>query len=370
VLWAIRGNKMIPSLFTQLKQHLQHQKQKRQITPWDTMLFLRQFATLIAAGVPIIQSCTILEKSQAKIALRRLIYAIKRDILAGKTLSHCLQRYPHYFDHLTCQLIKIGEHTGRLDHLLLTIANHQEKYLAFRKRIQQALFYPSLILITAFIITFCMLIFIIPRFAELFQDMQTHLPLLTRLIFYISKQLRSHLLLLLTLVIAFTFLTTKTKYAPVIKQCLKRTLTQLPFIQSSLHKTKLARFARHLALTLTAGIPLTDALLLTSSLDQDFHPTLRHLQTKIRSGLQLHRAMETLPCFPLLMIQMIKVGEESGKLEHMLDKLADFFESDIDQLLHQLTQLLEPLIMIVLGVLIGGLVMGMYLPIFKLGSRL
>ncbi|TAK79237.1 MAG: type II secretion system F family protein [Gammaproteobacteria bacterium] len=360
------------NLIMSLKHYLHHRKQKHSISTRDTALFFRQFATLIAAGVPIIQSCTILEKSQEKTALRLLIYAIKRDILAGKTLSHCLQRYPHYFDPLTVQLIKIGEHTGRLDTMLLIIATHQEKHLAFRKRIQQALFYPVLILITALIITFCMFIFVIPRFAELFQDMQTSLPLLTRLIFYLSAKLRECLFPALALTLVLITLSIRGKYSTPIKRYFQHTFSTLPFIHTTLHKIKLTRFVRYLALTLTAGLPITDALALAgaSSQDPSFTTAILQLQSKIRTGLSLHRAMETLPHFPTLMTQMVKVGEESGKLESMLDKLADFFESDIDHLLHHLNQLLEPLIMVVLGVLIGGLVIGMYLPIFKLGSRL
>ncbi len=345
---------------------------RKNISTTDIAIFLRQFATLIAAGIPLIQSCEILEKSQEKTACRSLIYAIKREMLTGKTLFYCLHLHPKQFDSLTCHLIKMGEHTGKLDSVLMTIADHHEKNLAFIKRIKQALFYPCLITLTAFIVTFCMLLFVIPRFAELFYATQTSLPLLTVWIFSLSAALKHHLGMGAgLLLIGGLYLYYGAGYHQ-LRNCLQRLMTYLPLIKTYVRKIILARFVRNLAITFTAGLAITDALSLAANTtgDAQFIKLIRHLSNKIQAGVSLHQAMETLAYFPNLMVQMVKIGEESGMLTHMLDKMAVFLESEIEQVIIILSELLEPLIMIVLGVLIGGLVIAMYLPIFKLGSAL
>lgn len=353
------------------KQWLQQRKQMAHITLLDISIFLRQFAVLIAAGIPIIKSCDILEKSQEKMAVRLLIYSIKREILAGKNLFYSLQQHSLYFDELTCELVQIGESTGKLDTLLMTIAHYQEKNIDFKNRLKQALFYPSIIIITSILITFCMFIFVIPRFAQLFADMQGSLPWITRAIFYLSAGLLQHIQWLFIFLILFIFFIVKGSRSVHFKHALKKLMLQFPLIKPSLYKITLARFARNLSLTLAAGLPMTDALKLTVNTckQPDFASHLRQLRYKVSSGQQLHIAMGA-HFFPPLMIQMIKIGEESGTLELMLDKMADFFDADVDQLFAKVSQLFEPLIMLVLGVLIGGLVIGLYLPIFKLGSAL
>lgn len=354
---------IIPSLFT---------FKKRQITTSDAVIFLRQFATLIEAGIPLIQSCDLLEKSQEKTALRLLIYSIKREILAGKTLFHSLKPHPSVFDELTCQLIHMGECTGNLDKMLSLIARHQEKNLAFKKRIQQALFYPLVISITAFVMTFSLFMFVIPRFAELFHDTTVKLPLLTAWIFYCSDLLQRYSGLCLVILLSFLWVLFRSPYSRAIKRGLYQTLIQLPLLKSYMRKIILARFARNLAIALSAGIPLIEALSLTAATsgNMEFTGLITKLRNKIRSGLQLHYVMGLFPYFPALMVHMVRIGEESGKLEHMLDKTADFLEAEIDHFTGKLSQLLEPLIMLVLGVLIGGLVISLYLPIFKVGSAL
>jgi type IV pilus assembly protein PilC len=334
--------------------------------PWinksDIAAFIRQLATLVSAGISIIQCCDILEKSQDKPALRLLIYTIKKDILTGKSLHACLQPYPHYFDILTRQLIEISEHTGRLDTMLTMVADVQEKNIAFAKRIKQALFYPCILLITASLTTVGMLLFIVPRFADLFSDSTIPLPLLTHVIFYLSLQLRTHGVLLLCFLVGL--LTCVFNYRHQI-----HINSKLPIFNYYTRKLILARFTRHLAITLGAGIPLLSAIQLTSHTyhQREFTHSLLLLQNNLNAGMQFHQAMDTLDFFPPFMMQMIKIGEESGTLDHMLHKVADSLEATIDEMLLRLNQLLEPLIMLVLGALIGGLVIGMYLPIFNIG---
>lgn len=346
-------------------------KLKQGLTLTDKVIFLRQFATLLTAGVPLIQSCDLLERSQSKTALRLLIYSVKRDIISGKSLFQSLAPH-HFFDALTLQLIHLGECTGQLDKMLVTIAKHQEKNLALKKQIQHALFYPSFIALAAIGMTLSLLIFIVPRFADLFHDIQGTLPFLTRYVFYLSGFLQRYGLFLLFSGLLFSYVVYRTMIIPSIKQALRQGISRLPFIKSYAHKIVLAQFTRNLAITINAGLPLIDALSLAAS---PCHNTalnllITMLRNKVKTGLQLHQAMSVFPFFPLLMVQMVKIGEEAGKLEQMLDKSADFFEADVAEYISRTTQLLEPLIMLVLGVLIGGLVISMYLPIFKVGSAL
>ncbi len=327
----------------------------------------------MSAGVPIIQSCDLLEKSQVKSSIRLLIYSIKREMLTGKELYYSLRSHHYYFDELTCQLVKMGESTGKLDKMLCIIADQQEKNFAFKKRVYQTLFYPCVICVTAFIVTCSMFIFVVPRFADLFQDTQVSLPLLTRCIFYFSAQLQQHLFLLLLPVIACILAFFHPGLSSHLKQSMRQFFIRFPPLRQCLHKIFIARFARNLAMTFAAGMPINEALKLAAQAtgSAEFSTVwVKSLRRHINSGLPLHHAMQTLSYFPDLMIQMTKIGEESGMLVNMLNKVADFLEADINQLINHLNQLLEPLIMLGLGVLIGGLVIGMYLPIFKLGNAL
>jgi type IV pilus assembly protein PilC len=336
----------------------------------DLTLFFRQFATLITANIPIIQCCDILETSQEKLAMRLLIQQIKRDLFSGKALSLILCQHPRYFNEFICQLIRIGEQTGKLDVMLLTIADHFEKNLALNRKIKQALFYPSIILLTGFLLVICMFIFVIPLFADMFQQANTSLPALTQLLFYLSAHMMPFFmsLLMMTACIAVFI---KYKKGTIFHLLLKP-VKSLPLINNCYEKIILARFTRNLAITFDAGIPIIDALRLTANISQQsrFTSTIHQVINNVTTGIQLHRALALHVIFPPFMIQMIKIGEQSGMLVAMLEKITAFLEADIEQLISRLTQLLEPLIMIVLGALIGGLVVGMYLPIFKLGSTL
>lgn len=358
-------------IFTQLNIKAGFQKHiipKRKITAFDIVVFLRQLATLISTGIPIIKSFHILEKSQTNRSLNALIHTIKIDISSGKSLYPCLKRYPQYFDDLTCQMIYVGEQTGKLETLLMNIAANHEKQLLFRRKIKQALFYPGLIMLTAMIVCLAMILFIIPKFAELFHDMQDKLPLYTRSVFAISLIIKQNLLILFAALVIFCLFFYFTRHKS--KQTLHSIIKQIPFLKSILRKIILLRFCRNLAITFSAGIPISEALQLSANTNHnpEFSVIIAKLRMRIHAGVELNRAMENMVYFPFLMVQMIKIGEESGLLEHMLDKVADFFETDIDQFTNTLSQTLEPLIILILGVLIGGLVIAMYLPIFKLGN--
>jgi type IV pilus assembly protein PilC len=327
----------------------------------DKTVLFQQFAALISAGIPIITACEMLETSLKQTATRSLITGIKRDLLTGKTLSVSLQRHPQQIDSLIHQLVHISEHTGKLDMMLQMIAQHLERRLAFREQIIRALFYPGIIAICGMMITLGMFIFIVPRFAELFQDFPGTLPPLTLAIFTLSAILRQAAWLLLLLPFPV--------YLPIYFK-IQIPFFRLPFLKHHLRRLQLARFTRSLALTLQAGMPISAALTLAAEPCRDplFQHTTRQVSRRIRSGMPLHRAMKPFSLYPALLIQLIQTGEESGQLDSMLAKAADMMDTDIERLLHRFSQLLEPLIMLILGVLIGGLVTGMYLPIFKLGS--
>lgn len=347
---------------------LQTARHRRAITTFDILVFFRQFSALIAAGIPLLQSLDLLTSSQSKIAMRALLHAIKRDILSGKPFYQCLRQHT-FFTPIICHLIQLGEHTGKLDTMLTLIANDLEKHNAFVNRIKQALFYPCIIALTGTALTLCMFIFIIPRFADLFADMPGKLPALTLAIFYLSKQLRAVLGWPLVISMAITYAVLHYQ-SLTITQALQQAMAKLPFVRDCLRKLTLARFARNLAITYAAGIPIIDALKLAgnASGNADFIHIMTQVRAAISTGLPLHQTFRQYTYFPPLMIQLVKTGEETGMLDEMLLKVAAFFESDIDHVFQRISQLLEPLIMVVLGVLIGGLVAGMYLPIFKLGS--
>lgn len=343
-------------------------KLKPGITQLDIIIFIRQLATLFSAGIPILKCWEILEKSQNKKDFRVLIYTIKQEITAGKFLHVCLRKYPQYFNELSCHLIQIGENTGKLNIMLMTLANHLEKQEAFKNKIKQILFYPCLITSTGIIITLSMFIFIIPRFAELFHDTSHQLPMLTIFIFYLSTLLRQHFLILTLIFSSLLAMALHLKnHFP-----LQKWLHFIPPLQHVMQKVILIRFSRNLSITLSSGIPITKALALTKNQCHytSFASILDQLHNKISSGLRLHQVMETISFFPLLLTQMVKIGEESGMLVQMLEKSADILETDVNRSINRFSQLLEPLIMGILGALIGGLVIGMYLPIFKLGSTL
>lgn len=334
--------------------------------------FFRQFATLIAAGVPIIQSCDILEKSQAHKSMQHITHVIKTELQAGKTLHYALRQHPRQFNDLICQLVRISEYTGRLDTMLLLITAHLEKQLAHRQRTKQALLYPCLVASIGSLITLGMLLFVVPHFAELFHDMPGKLPLITQGIFFLSNVICCYGWIIPVSLIGSAFIIQRTDCWSFLVAKLKNYATHLPIIHTCWQKITFARFTHALAITLTAGINLTEALTLAADAcsNPSFSQLITQTRNRVQAGFQLHQAMVTLPNMPPLLIDMIKVGEESGTLPHLLTKTSAFFDAEVERMFSTLSQLLEPLIMLMLGVLIGGVVISLYLPVFNLGSTI
>lgn len=335
----------------------------------DTAALLRQLAGMIPAGLPVTRCFDILEQTEHHANIRAGLFKIKNHLLAGHSLSESMHCQPDWFDAFTCSLIHLGEQTGKLDVVLLTLAADHENKQEFRRTLHRALFYPCIILSVAIIMTCCMLIFVIPAFAALFHGMDKPLPLLTRMIFAISS-LCTHALPVIAILIVITIFTL-TARKKMISALLQR-LTSLPPFAGMLQTLALIRLLRNLALALSAGMPILDALQLstTSSGHEAINSSARQLRSALCAGHTLYQAMQTLPVFPILARQMVRVGEESGALDKMLSKSAEILEMQLNSSIFRLTQLLEPLIMSVLGVLIGSLVIGMYLPVFNLGSAL
>ncbi len=339
----------------------------RKISHHDIILFFRQLATLTSAGIPILQSCHLLSFDQKNVGLSRLIQMIKMDIATGKPLSQCLRRSHKCFDVITCQIIEIGEKSGTLENTLRHVALNQEKQYRLRQKITRALTYPILITLVAIISTLVLLIGIVPTFIGLFADANIALPPFTKWVLQLSHGVKSYCGLCL-LLSAFFFVPFT---MPFCRRRLEIMLLKLPGSALPI-KIVVARVSRLLSVTIASGMPLTDALQSLTSLSSSalYRETMAQLQAGVLRGLPLNRLLQRNRYLPFMIVGLIKIGEESGQLDNMLEKIADMCESDIEEGILQLTALLEPLIIIVLGVLIGGLVIAIYLPIFKLGTAI
>lgn len=344
---------------------------KRQSKLFTPVVFLEQLANLLAAGVPITRCIDMLEKSQPEMTIRLYFYKMKQQLLAGQAVHQCLSLIPEWFDTYAIKLVALGERTGKLEMVLLALADHYAKRQAIMRKIRGILFYPCMILASALLMTLAMFIFIIPAFAEMFRDAQQPLPWLTQWLFH-TAALVNHLFLPLIILIIFSLaaLFILRKYAGMT--AIQLNLAELPILRHSLNQLMIIRFTRHLALALNAGMPILQALQLCGELQTHAAVTreLRYLRNTISTGASLYQSVEPLTLFPPLLKQMIKTGEESGHLDTLLTKAADILENELQARLTRFTTLLEPLIMVILGVLIGGLVIGMYLPVFNLGSVL
>lgn len=337
----------------------------------NVAVFMRQLAVMLAAGIPLARCFEILESAQDSNEIRTGMYKIRKMLLAGHTLSDSLAAEPQWFDTITLNIIRLGEQTGCLDIILNNLAAHQEYQDSLRRSIRQALFYPVILFITAMTLSTCMFIYVIPSFAELFKDIDKPLPLLTQSLFYISSVMRSLLPACLLPVFALPALSFTVR-GKRMSASMRRHIIALPPINSILRAAELIQLIRNLSLALSSGITILDALKLSGSVcsNTEITSAARKLRASLSSGINLYQAMEPHTVFPVLLRQMVKSGEESGCLDKMLDKSANILEAQLQERIFHFIQLLEPLIMCVLGVLIGGLVIGLYLPVFNLGSAL
>lgn len=341
------------------------------ITTGDISIFMRQLATMLAAGIPLVQSFEIVGNGHENAAMQKLILAVKADVEGGTALADALSKHPLYFDDLVINLVEAGEQAGALETLLDKIATYKEKTEALKKKIKKALTYPAAVLVVAFVVTTILLIFVIPAFEDLFKGFGADLPTFTRMVIDLSVFVRAKGLYIATLIgIAIgSFIYFKKRSRPM-RHFLDRMMLKFPIIGPILQKASIARYARTLSTMFAAGVPLVEALESVAGATGNivYEIGVLAMRDEVATGQRLQQAMENTDLFPNMVIQMIAVGEESGSLDDMSSKVADFYEEDVDNAVDNLSSLLEPMIMAILGILVGGLVVAMYLPIFKMGA--
>src|SRR6056297_929006 len=337
------------------------------VTTADIAIFSRQLATMLAAGIPLVQAFEIVGNGHENEAMQKLILAIKSDVEGGASLHEALAKHPLYFDDLFVNLVEAGEQAGALETLLDKIATYKEKTEAIKK----TLFYPAAVVAVAVIVTVILLIFVIPAFEDLFKGFGADLPGFTRMVVDLSNFVRDKgWLLLIALIAAVSAFLYFKKRSRAMRHFLDRLSLKLPIIGPILTKSAIARYARTLSTMFSAGVPLVEALESVAGACGNivYEEGVMRMRDEVATGQRLQQAMENTDLFPNMVIQMIAVGEESGQLDSMSAKVADFYEEDVDAAVDSMSSLLEPLIMAILGVLVGGLVVAMYLPIFKMGA--
>jgi len=337
----------------------------------DVTLFTRQLATMMKAGVPLLQSFDIVGKGHANPAVARLLMEVKTDVETGSPLHAAFRKHPLHFDALFCNLVAAGEQAGILETLLDRLATYKEKIQAIKSKIKSALFYPIAILVVAFIITAVIMIFVIPAFKQVFTSFGADLPAPTLFVMAVSDIFVNYWYIIFGAVIggAWGFFALWRRSIPV-QIFMDRLMLKVPIFGDLVKKSTIARWTRTLSTMFAAGVPLVEALDSVGGASGNYIYLMatREIQKKVSTGTSLTASMQETNVFPNMVIQMVSIGEESGALDSMLGKVADFFEAEVDDAVEAISSLMEPMIMVVLGVLIGGMVIAMYLPIFKIGQ--
>jgi type IV pilus assembly protein PilC len=349
----------------------QRSARTKKITEKDIALFTRQLATMMKAGVPLLQSFDIVGKGHSNPSVTRLLMAIKADVETGSSLHQAFRKYPLYFDGLFCNLIAAGEQAGILESLLDRLATYKEKILAIKGKIKSAMFYPIAIIVVAFIITAIIMIFVIPAFKKLFSSFGADLPAPTLIVMHISDFFVAYWYAIfggIGLSLYGFFYTWKRSIK--MQQTMDKLLLKIPVFGELIRKSSIARWTRTLSTMFAAGVPLVESLdsVAGAAGNYVYAEATKKIQLEVSSGTNLMSAMQNTGVFPNMVLQMVAIGEESGALDAMLSKVADFYEAEVDDAVDALSSLMEPIIMVVLGTLIGGLVIAMYLPIFKMGQ--
>ena len=346
---------------------------KKKISSGDIAVFSRQLATMMAAGVPLVQAFEIVGRGHENPSMQELILTIKGDVEGGTSLADSLKKHPLYFDDLFVNLVRAGEHAGVLEELLHKIATYKEKTESIKGKIKKAMFYPAAVIVVAIIVTAVIMIFVIPQFEGLFQGFGADLPAFTRLVVSIAHVVQDWwwAMLLGAIGLGYGAVNLHKRSRP-FRQGLDKVLLKVPVIGTILHKSAIARFARTLSTMSAAGVPLVEALESVAGATGNviYGDAVLRMREDVATGQSLQLAMKQRNLFPNMVLQMVAIGEESGSLDDMLAKVADFYEEQVDNAVDAMSSLMEPLIMVVLGTLIGGLVIAMYLPIFKMGSAI
>jgi type IV pilus assembly protein PilC len=337
----------------------------------DIAIFTRQMATMMKSGVPLLQAFDIVGKGASNAAVGRLLMDLKAEVETGSALNQAFRKHPLHFDALYCNLIQAGEQAGILDSLMDRLATYKEKILAIKSKIRSAMFYPIAVMVVAFIVTAILMIFVVPAFKGVFTSFGADLPAPTLVVIAISDFFVANWWLIFGVVgggiFAFFYFWKRSVPMQIV---LDRMFLRLPIFGPVLRKATLARWTRTLSTMFAAGVPLVEALSSVGGAagNHVYKVATQQVQNEVSTGSSLTVAMQNALVFPSMVIQMVSIGEESGQLDAMLGKIADFYEAEVDDAVEALSSLMEPIIMVVLGVLIGGMVIAMYLPIFKLGA--
>lgn len=341
------------------------------ITEKDITLFVRQLATMMKSGVPLLQAFDIVGKGHSNPAVARLLLDVKTEVETGSSLRQAFEKHPLYFDALFCNLVGAGEQAGILDSLLDRLATYKEKILAIKSKIKSALFYPVAIIVVAFVITAVIMIFVIPAFKQVFASFGADLPGPTLVVMAISDFFVQYWYAIFGgiggAIYAFMWTWKRSEKMQII---MDRLLLRMPIFGDLIRKSAIARWTRTLSTMFAAGVPLVEALdsVAGAAGNYEYYVATKKIQSEVATGSSLMSSMQGTEVFPNMVLQMVAIGEESGSLDSMLSKVADFFEAEVDDAVEALSSLMEPLIMVVLGTLIGGMVVAMYLPIFKMGQ--
>jgi len=343
----------------------------RKITPLDIAIFSRQLATMMQSGVPLVQSFDIIGGGSENPRFRDMVNSIKTSVEGGSTLSEALALHPMQFDELFVNLVRAGEIGGVLDTLLDTIATYKENIEELKGKIKKALYYPAAVMAVAFIVSVILLVYVVPQFSAIFESFGAELPAFTQMIVTASDWMQKYALVMIIGVVGFIYwIVWLKKKSMKFNHFMDRTSLKLPVIGNILNNSAIARFARTLATTFAAGVPLVDALETVAGATGNvvYGDAIMRIREDVSVGHQLQLAMSQVNVFPHMVIEMTAIGEEAGSLDTMLNKVAEFYENEVNNDVDALSSLLEPFIMIIIGVVVGGMIVGMYLPIFKLAA--
>ena len=343
----------------------------KKIKPLDIAFFSRQMATMMKAGVPLLQSFDIISEGHENPNMRKLVDDLKQEVAAGHSFATALRQKPLYFDDLFCNLVDAGEQAGALEALLDRVATYKEKTESLKAKIKKAMTYPIAVVAVAFIVTGILLLKVVPQFQSIFDGFGAKLPTFTLMVIGLSQIVQDYWWILLAGMVLGIFLFRRAyRNSEKFRNGLDRALLKVPVIGPLLYKSAVARYARTLSTTFAAGVPLVEALDSVAGATGNvvFRNAVNKVKQDVSTGMQLNFSMRSTGVFPMLAIQMTAIGEESGALDSMLDKVATYYEDEVDNMVDSLTSLMEPMIMAFLGVIVGGLVIAMYLPIFQLGN--
>lgn len=341
------------------------------ITPMDIAMMTRQVATMLAAGVPLVTTIELLGRGHEKAKMRELLGTILTEIQSGIPLSDALRPHRRYFDDLYVDLVAAGEHSGSLDTVFDRVATYKEKTEQLKSKIKKAMFYPAAVVIVAMLVTSLLLLFVVPQFEDIFKGFGAELPAFTQLVVGLSRWMQAAWYIILAAVVLAIWLFVRAhRNSQMVRDRVDEIVLKIPVIGNILHKAAMARFARTLATTFAAGVPLIDGMESAAGASGNavYRKSILKIRQEVMAGMQMNVAMQTTGLFPDMMVQMVMIGEESGSLDNMLNKVANIYEMQVDDAVDGLSSLIEPIMMVVIGTVVGGLIVAMYLPIFQMGN--